>query len=169
MSESRSFNGKDFIESDWTPEDVTEESSYAYNRWQAEQRRQQIAAGAKDQERFDNMTLEEITNEWRQGVAAEEERKRPEREYWAARQVMAERPDYIPTPKNGQRIEEYVKAAKLDSTNPDHLHQAIKALESRGLLQLDPNKIPVAPREQYTEEQLYSMPWDDLEKLARRR
>jgi len=62
-----------------------------------------------------------------------------------------------------------MKAAKLDSTNVDHIHQAVKALESRGLLQLDPNNIPVAPRKQYTEDELYSMPFSELEKLAQRR
>jgi len=74
----------------------------------------------------------------------------------------------LATPKNGHRMEEYIKAAKLDSTNVDHLHQAAKALESRGLLQLDLSKIPVAPRQKYTEEDLYEMPWPHLEKLARK-
>jgi hypothetical protein len=168
MSESRSFNGKDFIEGDWDTSDITEESTYAYNRWHLDQRRQQIAAESKGQERLDAMTPEEIKAEWQQAMAQEEAGKRPEREYWAARQFMAERPDYVANPKNGQRIEEYIKAAKLDSTNPDHIHQAAKALESRGLLQTDPSKVEVKPRTRHSEEELYAMPWNELEKLARK-
>src|SRR4030095_11421339 len=141
MSEPRNFNGLDFIDHDWQPEEISDESNYAYNRWRAEQRRQQIAEEVKAQERFENMSLDEITAEYRQKVAEQEAAERPQREYWCARTFMAERPDYVATPKNGHRMEEYIKAAKLDSTNVDHLHQAAKALESRGLLQLDLSKI----------------------------
>jgi len=168
MSSDRSFNGKDFIEGDWTVDDITEESMYAYNRWRVEQRKAMIKGEAAVQERFETMTADEIKAEWQEAIAADEAAKRPEREYWTARTFMAERPDYLPTPRNGQRIEEYIKAAKMDSTNVDHIHTAAKALEARGLLQLDPSKIEVKPRVRHTEEDMYSMPFDKLEKLARK-
>jgi len=63
-------------------------------------------------------------------------------EYWTARRFMAERPDYVATPKERQRIEEYMRAAKLDTTNVDHVHQAAKALEARGLLHWTWTKSP---------------------------
>jgi hypothetical protein len=161
MSEPRNFNGLDFIEHDWQPEEISEESSYAYNRWRVEQQRLQIAEEAKAQERFDGMSLDQITAEYRQKVAEEEAAKRPQ-------QFMSERPDYVACPANGNRIEQYIEAARLDSTNPDHVHQAARALESRGLLKLDPSKIEVRPRQKYSEEDLYEMPFDQLEKLARK-
>jgi hypothetical protein len=168
MNSDRSFNGKDFIEGDWTTDDITEESTYAYNRWRVAQRRAQIQEETAAQARFEGMSAEDIADEYRQKLAEEAAAKRPEKEYWAAREFMAERPDYVASPRNGKRIEEYLAAAKLDSTNVDHIHQAAKALESRGLLQIDPSKIEVKPRTVVSEDALYDMPMDQLEKLARR-
>jgi hypothetical protein len=149
----RSFNRKDFIEGDWTTDDVTEESTYAYNRWRVAQQRAQIQEETAAQARFEGMAAEDIATEYRHKMAEEEAAKRPEREYWAARQFMAERPDYVVNPRNGKRI---------------HIHQAAKDLESRGLLQIDPSKIEVKPRTMVSEDALYDMPMDQLEKLARR-
>jgi hypothetical protein len=166
MNSDRSFNGKDFIEGDWTTDDITEESTYAYNRWRVAQRRAQIQEETAAQARFENMSADDVAAEYRQKLAEEEAANRPQREYWAARQFLSERPDYVVSPRNAKRMEEYMHAAKLDTTDPDAIHKAAKALEDRGLLQLDLNKIPVAPRTHLSEEEMYQLPMEELERRA---
>jgi len=60
----------------------------------------------------------------------------------------------------------YLEASGLDGSDVSHYDQAYAALAQRGLIQVDRSRIPVRPRTQLTEDQLYSMPLEQLKDLA---
>jgi hypothetical protein len=116
---------------------------------------------------LDSLSLDQIEALCRRSIAAEEQKTVAARQEEAAKQFVAERPDFVCTPVNQQRVDMYFKSRGLDATNVDHFHEAANALASRKLLKLDESKVKRQPRKQYSEADLQNMPLAELEALAR--
>jgi hypothetical protein len=148
--------------------EINDQATEAFNR---EQRRKQDAL-AEDYQRnpndpLDSLSLDQIEALCRRSIAAEEQKTIAARQEEAAKQFIAERPDFVCNPTNQRRIDQYFTARGLDATDPNHFHEAANALASRKLLKLDESKIKRSPRKQYSEADLGNMPLDQLEALAR--
>jgi hypothetical protein len=82
----------------------------------------------------------------------------------AAETFVAERPDFVKSPKTAQRMKQYMQAAGLDGSSPDHMHLAFDALVEHGLAQAA--RTSATARIRYTQEELESMSLEDLRDLA---
>lgn len=145
------------------------------------------------QKRF-GKTPEEI----QKSLARVEQFEREEAGRAAAKAFVDAHPDYVPTPKNGARIEKWLRVEGLEGT-PENIEKAFKDLSESGLLetkkpetqaetQSGPRIVTVTSHQRRaasglsqrrtattptkttgpTEEEAYKMPWDKLVELAER-
>jgi hypothetical protein len=144
---------------------INEADVHAYNRDAKKAFEAELAA----EDKYAGKNAAQIIEEYKKELAEQETAAIPQRQIDAVYQFLVEEPTFVPTPRNQQRIDQYFEAAGLNATDPDHFHQAFRALSSRGLLTVDPSKKPRQPRKQFTDADLYEMPLADLEALANRR
>jgi non-ribosomal peptide synthetase component F len=143
--------------------EVSDERSAEYSRWALEQ--SELARQKELEAQIDPaLNAEEIRVLYEQELAAENARTAEQRAYESARTFTAECGTYIQTPQNAKRIADWLEAAGLDGTSTDHYHKAYGELSAAGLLRVKPT--PAQPRRALTPQDLYSMPLEDLRKLA---
>jgi hypothetical protein len=118
---------------------------------------------------YSGKSTAQIIREHEQKLAEQEAAALPAKQIDSVHQFLVEHPEFVCTPKNQQRIDQYFAAAVLNGSSPDHFVQAYRALASRGLMIVDESKRPRTPRKQLTNDDLYEMPLEKLEELARRR
>src|SRR5262249_27692769 len=116
----------------------------------------------------DSLSLAEIRALAEKSEAAENARNNQNLQYACARQFCADHVEYCQTPRNAERIARYLEASGLDGSDVSHYDQAYAALAQRGLVQVDRSKIPVRPRTQLSEQDLYDMPMERLRELGNR-
>ena len=140
---------------------VDEEEAYAFHRAAIEQEKQ-----AAESDLY-TVSETELLARWQKEAQKLEAAELPAKQIDAVHQFLVECPEFVTCPKNQQRIDQYFTVAKLDGSSPDHFIQAYKALASRGLVVVDELKRPRQPRKQITEQDLYEMPLEALEEMAR--
>jgi hypothetical protein len=120
-------------------------------------------------EKLDGLNAGQILQLYEKELAQQAKRSIPQQQEEAVRQFICEAPEFLLSKQNTDRVDQYFKASGLDATSPDHFHQAYKALSARGLIQTDESKRPRTPRKRITQEDLETMPLDQLAALANRR
>ena len=144
--------------------DFTDEGTAKYNREALEQ------AEVERQREIDSqidprLTPDEIAALYHAEVAKQAEVDAQQTQYDAARTFTAECGQYISTPENAKRMASWLEARGYDGSSADQYHEAFAALNTAGVLRVNP---PAAqPRESFTDADLYSMPMERLENLAR--
>jgi hypothetical protein len=137
-----------------------EQAGYAYHKAVA------AAEGAEVADPLENVSDEELMARWQQ-AADKELRKRHEADsFEAARQFVAECPEYVESQRNAERMSKYLEAriGKDATPTPDDLHEAFAVLKRRNLVEV--RDLPREPRPTLTDADLYEMPLDDLHDLA---
>jgi hypothetical protein len=146
--------------------DVSEDAKIRYNIAANEDKMREIEQQKALDEQFANMNAEQVRAAWEIEAAKETARTLPARQAEAARQFICESPEFVLSPRNQDYMDKYFQVAKLDASDPDHFHQAYRALASRGLIQVDENRRPRTPRKQLTQADLEAMPIEQLRELA---
>jgi hypothetical protein len=140
------------------------EETFACNQAAIEQEKARIAAENELRELSDA----ELMKRWEKAAKEHEAATLPERQVDAVHRFINATPELVLNPKNQQRIDAYLNAAKLDASDPTHFDQAYRALTSRNLLDLDESKRVRKPFVRHTLEELESMDITQLEELARK-
>jgi hypothetical protein len=137
-----------------------ERAGYAYH--------QAVAAveNAEVVDPLESLSDEELLKRWQQAAQKELRKRHEESSYEAARQFVAEEGRYVESDKNAQRMSQYLEAAIGKDATPsvDDLHSAFAALNRRKLLEV--RELPREPRPVLTDDDLYTMPLEDLVDLA---
>jgi hypothetical protein len=115
---------------------------------------------------IDSLNAAEIKELYERSLAEQEQRRVPKAQEDAVRQFIVEAPEFVLSKQNTERVDQYFKAAGLNATSPDHFHQAYQALSARCLLQIDESKRPRTPRKRVTQNELETMPLEQLAELA---
>ena len=113
---------------------------------------------------LDSMTAEQIREVYEKSQRIHEADTLDSRRLEAAETFIAERPDFVKNSKTAQRMKQYMDAAGLDGSSPDHMHLAFDALVDHGLAVV--KRQPATARTRYTQEELESMPLEELRELA---
>lgn len=140
-----------------------EAATYTHHKAALEQERARIDAEAE----LYSLSDKELREQWEKAVAQYEAMTLPQRQIDAVHRFVRATPELVLNPKNQRRIDAYLKAAKLDATDPEHFDQAYRALSARNLLEIDESKRVREPYQRHTVEDLENMPLDQLEELAR--
>jgi hypothetical protein len=144
--------------------EVSDAKTLEYRLWAIEQA--EIARQQEIENRIDpTLTADEVKSLYELELAKENERTFSQRQFSNARTFLAENPQYIPDPSNAKKMEKYLEAAGLDGTSVDHYHQAFSELAAAGAIRVRQAPLP-APRREVTAQDLYSMPLEDLKRLA---
>jgi hypothetical protein len=125
-----------------------------------------LREAAQQPDPTDALTAEQILELYERSAAAKATQNAADAALEASKQFLAERPDYVKTPVNANRIATYLEAAGLDGTSPDHYHTAVSALAAKGLVRLDESKTPRQPRKRYSAADLEELPIEELYALA---
>ena len=139
------------------------EDTYACNQAAIEQEKARIAA----ENELRDLSDAELMKQWEKAAKEHEAATLPQRQIDAVHRFIQATPELVLCPKNQQRIDAYLKVAKLDATSPNHFDEAYRALTSRNLLDLDESKRSRKPFVRHTQEELEAMPIEELEELAR--
>jgi hypothetical protein len=143
--------------------EVSDAKSEEFNRWSLQQA--EIARQSAIEAQIDpTLSAEEIRALYERELAAENAKNAEQRAYESARTFTAECGTYIQTPQNAKRIADWLEAAGLDGTSTDHYHKAYGELSAAGLLRVKP--APAQPRRAFSTADLYTMPLEDLKRLA---
>jgi hypothetical protein len=139
------------------------EETYTHHRAALEAEQARIAA----ENELRDLSDADLLKQWEKAAREYEAATLPQRQIDAVHRFIAATPELVLNPKNQQRIDAYLKVAKLDATDPRHFDQAYRALTSRNLLDLDESKRVRKPFVRHTPEELEAMPIEKLEELAR--
>jgi hypothetical protein len=143
--------------------EVSDARSAEYTRWALEQ--SELARQREIETQVDpTLTADEVRVLYERELAAEAARTAEQRAYQSARTFTAECETYVQTPTNAKRIADWLEAAGLDGTSTDHYHRAYAELSAAGLLRVKP--APAQPRRAVTPQDLYTMPLEELRRLA---
>ena len=141
---------------------VNEDEAHAYHRAAVEEAQQQTAEND-----LYKVSETELLERWQKESQKLEAATLEQRQVDAVHRFIQATPELVLCPKNQQRIDAYLKVAKLDATSPNHFDEAYRALTSRNLLDLDESKRSRKPFVRHTQEELEAMPIEELEELAR--
>jgi hypothetical protein len=141
---------------------IDENELHAFNRTAAEEAKRQAEAS-------DLYTIpeSELLGRWQQEAQKLEAVTLEQKQVDAVHRFLQATPEFVCNSKNQQRIDAYLKVAKLDASDPTHFDQAYRALSARNLLDVDESKRVRVPYQRHTEEDLERMDIAELERLAR--
>jgi hypothetical protein len=137
--------------------------TFAYNKAAHEREQARIAA----ENELNSLSDKDLLAQWEKAAKKYEAETLPQRQVDAVHRFIQATPELVLNPKNQQRIDAYLKAAKLDASDPSHFDAAYKALSARNLLDLDESKRVREPFVRHTAADLENMPLEQLEELAR--
>jgi hypothetical protein len=142
---------------------INDENTYAFNREALQQEEERIQREVAEQ--IDpTLAPEEIRVIYAHEMAKQAEVDVQQQAYRAATVFVAEQPAYIANQRNAKRIASWLEARGYDGCDSNQFHEAFEALSAQNLLQV--NVEPAAPRRELTTKDLYSMPLEDLARLA---
>jgi len=139
-----------------------QEATYAAHRAAIEQEQARIAA----ENELDTVSDKELRERWEKAAAKEAAATLPARQIDAVHRFIQATPELVLNQKTMTRIDAYLKAAKLDATDPSHFDTAYRALTARNLLDIDESKRARVPYQRYSEADLAAMPLEKLKELA---
>jgi hypothetical protein len=140
------------------------EETYSHHRAALEAEQARIAA----ENELRDLSDADLMKQWEKAAKEHEAATLPQRQVDAVHRFIAATPELKLNSKNQQRIDAYLKVAKLDASDPGHFDQAYRALSARNLLDIDESKRVREPYKRYSQEELESMDIAQLEELARR-
>jgi hypothetical protein len=108
----------------------------------------------------------ELLDQWGKAAKKLEAANLEQRQVDAALRFVAATPELVLNAKAMSRIDAYFKVAKLDASDPSHFDQAYRALAARKLVDIDESKRVREPFQRYTQEDLETMPIEQLRELA---
>lgn len=144
---------------------IDENEIHAYNRAALAAAEEEKQRAVKDD--LYTMSESELLARWQKEAQKLEAVTLEQKQVDAVHRFIHATPELVLNPKNQQRIDMYLKAAKLDASDPSHFDAAYKALSARNLLDVDESKRVRKPYERLSEQDLYNMPESELEELAR--
>lgn len=145
---------------------LTDEEAYRYNIEAAKRQREQIEA----ENSLGHLNAAEIAELWAKETAEREKATLPARQIDAVHRFVQATPELVLNEKTMTRIDAYLKAAKLDATEPAHFEAAYRALTARNLLDIDESRRPRQPwKKEYSEAELYAMSEEQLKELCQNR
>jgi hypothetical protein len=143
--------------------EVSDERSAEYSRWALEQ--SELARQKELEAQIDPaLNAEEIRVLYEQELAAENARTSEQRALESARTFVAECPTYVTCEANARKVATWLENRGYDGTNPSQYWEAYNALAAANVIKTRP--APAQPRRALTPQDLYSMPLEDLRKLA---
>jgi hypothetical protein len=134
----------------------------AYHKAALEQEQARIA----EENKLASLSDKELHEQWETAAKKHEAETLPQRQIDSVHRFIQATPELVLNQKTMTRIDAYLKAAKLDASDPAHFDQAYRALSTRCLLDIDESRRIRKPYQRYTEEDLAAMPIDQLRELA---
>ncbi len=146
--------------------DVSEEKMLAYRLECLAQEKSEREQQQALEEHFSGKNADQIRDEYEQKLAEEAKAALPEKQIQAVHQFLVDHPEFVCSPLNQRRIDQYFEAAGLDGSSPEHFSRAFTALQSRGLVAVNEYRRPRQPRRPVSTRDLYDMPIEELRSRA---